>query len=164
MDFNSRNHWNDEGYVTTLRYDDKEDDIIFGRRDNIEFENILRVTYTFNNKMSFSLRLRHYWAKAEYDSFYLLGDDGELVPSDYNEFSDNSFNSFNLDANYRWRFAPGSDIFIVWKNNTTQFDRLEENVRYDYFGGTRQLRDIPALNSLSLKIIYYLDYLSLKKG
>ncbi len=164
LDISSRNHWNDEGYVTTLKQDDKEDDIIFGRRDNIEFQNILESTYTFNNKMSLTLRLRHYWAKAEYSSFHLLREDGELTASDYNEFSDNSFNSFTIDAVYRWRFAPGSDIFIVWKNNTTQFDSGQEDVRYRYLDGTKQLRDIPALNSLSFKIIYFLDYLSLKKG
>jgi hypothetical protein len=163
LDISSRNHWNDEGFVTTLEYDDKDNDIIFGRRDNIEFQNILETTYTFNNKMSLTLRFRHYWAKAEYDSFHLLGEDGELAPSDYKEFSDNSFNSFTVDAVYRWRFAPGSDIFVVWKNNTTQFDSGEEAVRYRYLDGTKQLRDIPALNSLSFKMIYYLDYLSLKQ-
>jgi len=40
---------------------------------------------------------------------------------------------------YSWRFAPGSEINIVWKNASAQN------------------------NSISFKILYFPDYLQLKK-
>lgn len=150
----------DVGYVTER----DNGDIILGRRDNIEFENLLNATYIFNNRMSFSFRLRHYWAKAEYKSFGLLNEEGILDQTDYNEFSDNSFNAFTIDAVYRWRFAPGSDIFVVWKNNTAYFGSdSQEDVTYSYGESVGNLLDIPQSNSLSLKVIYYLDYLYFNK-
>ncbi|MBI5916338.1 MAG: carbohydrate binding family 9 domain-containing protein [Bacteroidetes bacterium] len=155
----SYNFKNDVGYVTTLA----DGDIIFGRRDNITVENVFNTTYIFSNKMSLSFRLRHYWSKAEYSSLHLLDVDGRLVGTDYNEFSDNSFNAFTVDAVYRWRFAPGSDIFIVWKNNTEHFSDMPEDVQYSYGKGVDRLTDFPQRNSLSLRVIYFLDYLNLKK-
>jgi hypothetical protein len=151
----------EEGWV----YTNKENgDIIFGVRDNISLTNVLNTTYTFNNKMSLSVRVRHYWSKAAYESFGRLDEDGELAPTDYNEFNDRSFNSLNVDAVYRWRFAPGSDIFIVWKNNTSRFDSTFENISYNYRDSVNRLfGDIPTNNSLSIKVLYFLDYLNFQK-
>ncbi len=148
----------DVGYVTTL--DDGE--IIIGIRDNITTSVLLNGSYIFNKRMSLSLRVRHYWSKAEYISFFALTDEGHFRTTSYDEFNDTSFNSFTVDAVYRWRFAPGSDIFIVWKNNTAAFDHLPQSVRYSYGSSLASLTDLPQRNSLSLKIIYYLDYRALK--
>ncbi|RME05785.1 MAG: hypothetical protein D6816_08505, partial [Bacteroidetes bacterium] len=155
----SSNSFNDVGYVSTR----SNGDIIFGRRQNITFSTVLNTSYIFTNRMSFSLRVRHYWSKAEYESFHLLAESGSLAPTDYNEFSDSSFDAFTVDAVYRWRFAPGSDIFIVWKNNTSSFDYEEDQVIYNYRKGLSRLTDFPQNNSLSVKVIYFLDYLYFKK-
>ncbi len=155
----SYNFRNDVGYVTAL----EGGSIIFGRRDNITLENIFNTSYIFTNNMSLSFRLRHYWAKAEYSSLHELLDDGRLGPTSYDAFSDNSFNAFTVDCVYRWRFAPGSDIYIVWKNNTEQFTRLKDEIPYSYWKGIGRFSDIPQRNSLSLRIIYFLDYLNLKR-
>ncbi len=150
---------NDVGYVNTI----DSAKVIFGRRDNITVENIFNTTYIFTNNMSLSFRLRHYWSKAEYASFHELQSDGRLGPTSYDAFSDNSFNGFTVDCVYRWRFAPGSDIFIVWKNNTEQFTRLKDEIPYSYREGIGRFSDIPQRNSLSLRVIYFLDYLNLKR-
>jgi hypothetical protein len=155
----SYNFKNDVGYVTSL----PGGDIIFGIRDYITVENFFNATYIFNNRMSFSFRLRHYWSKAAYHHFRLLDENGGLVPTDFDYFSDNSYDFFSIDAVYRWRFAPGSDIFIVWKNNTEQYANDQQAVLYDYSDSVRKLTSLPQINSLSFKLIYYLDYLSLKK-
>ncbi|RMG80408.1 MAG: hypothetical protein D6714_14690 [Bacteroidetes bacterium] len=150
-----------EGWVTT---DETSGDIIFGVRDNVSLTNLFRTTYTFSNKMSFSFRLRHYWSKAEYLDFGRLDENGDLAPTTYDEFSDRSFNSLTVDAVYRWRFAPGSDIFIVWKNNTSRFETDPGYVTYRYGESVNRLfGDIPTNNSLSVKVLYFLDYLSLKR-
>ncbi len=151
-------NWNnDVGYVDTL----EDGDIIFGRRDRKTLENTIRANYAFNNKMTLSFRLRHYWANVSYKSLHLLGEVGNLLPTDYNDFSDNSFNAFNIDAIYRWRFAPGSDIFIIWKNSIFGSDNEFDQITYSYGTGLDRLFELPQRNSLSIKVIYFLDYLSL---
>lgn len=159
LSLNSSNFFKDVGYVNTL----DNGDIIFGTRKNITFSTVFNTSYIFTNRMSLSLRVRHYWSKAEYERFHLLTEDGGLAQTDYNDFSDSSFDAFTVDAVYRWRFAPGSDIFIVWKNNTSSFDAEEDQVIYDYGRGLKRLTDFPQNNSLSLKVIYYVDYLYFKK-
>ena len=149
---------NDVGYIT-----DHDEDIIFGFRDRQEVTNTLNASYIFNNKMSLTFRCRHYWAKAEYNSFHTLTDDGGLGATDYNTFSDNSFNAFTIDTVYRWRFAPGSDIFVIWKNGIFGWNDVADDIIYDYGNSINQLGDTPQTNSLSVKIIYYLDYLNLMK-
>ncbi|MFK8101393.1 MAG: DUF5916 domain-containing protein [Saprospiraceae bacterium] len=142
---------------------DEEEEIIFGRRDRTTVENTFKTRYVFSNKMTLSFRLRHYWSNATYASMHRLGEDGNLYDTGYNSFSDNSFNSFNIDMIYRWRFAPGSDIFIIWKNSISRWTDEIAQLEYDYTRSVRSLTDIPQTNSLSIKIIYFLDYLDFKK-
>jgi hypothetical protein len=147
---------NDEGHVT----DFNNDDIVFGRRDVTDIVNLIRAQYAFNPKMHISLRMRHNWTKVEYNSFHQLTTDGILVESDYDENEDINFNAFTIDAVYRWRFAPGSDVFIVWKNSIIAEEEHSDHTYWRNFG---QLTDLPMRNSLSLKILYYLDVGRLKR-
>jgi hypothetical protein len=145
---------NDIGFTT---FDDN-DQPIMGRRDWVTVENAIQSNFTFSNRMVLSFRLRHYWSGVQYETLFDLKADGTLSPSDYEGFRDNSFNAFNIDCIYRWRFAPGSDIFIIWKNSILGYADEMETVRYDYGRSVEQLFELPQRNSLSLKLIYYLDY------
>ena len=80
---------------------------------------------------------------------------------DYNSFSDHSFNLLNIDLVYKWRFAPGSDLFFIWKNEIFNSADEAENLIYNYRQSFDNLGYSPQSNTLSLKLIYYLDYLSL---
>jgi hypothetical protein len=104
--------------------------------------------------------MRHNWTKVKYLSFHFLTPEGALTPVDYAANEDLNFNAFTIDAVYRWRFAPGSDIFIVWKNNIIGVDNTSE---LNFARNIDQLFSLPQRNSLSLKVLYYLDYLSLRK-
>jgi hypothetical protein len=139
------------------------DDIILGYRDRTTISNEVRANYTFNDKMGLMFRMRHYWSKVAYDKFGNLNQDGSLSTTDYYQFHDLAFNVFNIDMEYRWRFAPGSDIFIVWKNNISGVDSdVNTNFRsMHYEDGIRQLNSLPQSNSISLRVVYYLDYNSL---
>ncbi len=143
------------------------DSIVFGRRDNNTFELFLQANYTPNVKMGFSIRARHYWSYAEYLEFYNLGDDGNLYPTSYNTFDgennssdDVNFNAFNIDLVYTWFFAPGSELNIVWKNSIYQFGSLLPG---NYGDDLRETFNAPQSNNFSIKLLYYLDYLYLKK-
>ena len=139
-----------------------DDAIVFGRRDQNTFSNELSVSYAFSNKMTLSFRARHYWSSVRYHSFWLLDDAGRLQPSGYLGTDDHGrplhdlhFNIFNIDAVWRWRFAPGSDLFVVWKN---RIFRSEADTATDYLYNLAHLLEAPQTNSLSIKAIYYLDY------
>ncbi len=149
--------FNQPGYVT----ENDLQGIVFGRRDFTDIENLLEAIWVFNPKHNFSFRMRHNWTQVKYVSFHLLTEDGALAPSDYVGNEDLNFNAFTIDAVYRWRFAPGSDIFIVWKNNILGLDQTAE---LSFIENIDQLFELPQRNSLSIKVLYYLDYLKLRKA
>lgn len=163
---------NDIGFVSLNEsaqgFESIEDtDIIFSRRDQIIFDNTLSTNYIFNNNMSLTLRARHYWTRLEFQEFNFLEQNGSLsstlykgLDSENKSLHNTSFNIFNIDMIYRWRFAPGSDIFIVWKNSILKdIDDIEAS----YFFNLKNLLDAPQRNSFSLKVVYYLDYLDIKR-
>lgn len=137
------------------------DSIIFGLRNRRTAENIFNVKYNFNNKMGLTFRLRHYWSKVHYNRFFNLKDDGyvEDVPS-VDKNPDNNVNYFNIDMNYTWEFAPGSFINIAWKNAAELYNQF---VNDKYYHNLRNTLSTPQQNTFSVKVIYYLDYLSLRR-
>lgn len=135
-------------------------DIIFGKRDRNTVEAEFSTNYAFSANMTLSFRLRHYWSTVTYNSFHLLTQAGDLGSTSFEGDYNNDYDAFNIDLVYRWRFAPGSDIYIVWKNNL-QSDRSE--VSPNYFKNTKGLFKEPQDNSISLKVVYFLDYASLIK-
>ncbi|MET0465643.1 MAG: DUF5916 domain-containing protein, partial [Chitinophagaceae bacterium] len=73
---------------------------------------------------------------------------------------DINVNLFNVDMNYTWQFAPGSFLNVTWKTASEVYDQL---VAERYYRNFRKSVDAPAFNSLSFKVIYFLDYLNLQK-
>lgn len=149
---------NDIGYVA---YDAAEGNIVFGSRDNIILSATVNTEYIFTAKSYLTFRLRHYWARADYnDNYYFLGEDGSLDPGYFDGNPDLNYNAFNIDMVYTWRFAPGSELTVVWKNalysGTTR-------ISHSYLENLQNMFDYPMINSLSLKLLYYLDYQSLRK-
>lgn len=162
--FTKNQNKNEMGFVNA-----SNDSITFGRRLFTEHIGFINGSYIFNNKMALSLNLRHYWSTAVYNRFNLVdNENGALLDTDYQGFNedgtsihDRSFNAFNIDLGFSWRFAPGSDINIVWKNIILENgDPLERN----YFKDLDYTLGSPQINSLSIKVLYFIDYLSLKKS
>ncbi len=161
-DFNIFPRWNNVGFTDILTAPLPENDtIIFARRNRNTIENILRIKYSFNTKMYITVRARHYWSKVSNLEFFTLGNEGQLIENKtYNKQIDQNYNAFNVDMVYSWRFAPGSEINIVWKNAISTFD---DTVVPGYFKNVSNTLDSPQNNSISFKILYFLDYLQLKK-
>lgn len=147
---------NRPGYID---HDEEEDSIYFGLRDMNTFINTFNANYTFNNRSSLSFRIRHYWSYLEYSDYFLLNEQGDLDPIDYSE-PDRNYNAFNVDMVYSWFFAPGSEISVVWKNAIEADEKLIVDSYTDNF---RNTLNAPQFNSISIKILYYLDYQQLKK-
>ncbi|TGE25145.1 hypothetical protein E5K00_08095 [Hymenobacter aquaticus] len=138
------------------------DKVLLGRRHVSTVSNVVSVAYTFTNRMSLTLRTRHYTSNVRYLEFVTLRPDGEETPADYRRSRDNTYNAFNVDAVYSWWFAPGSQISIVWKNANSPDLQANEFTPL-YFSNLSNTINTPHNNSVSVKVLYYLDYLALRK-
>ena len=147
---------NDHGFVNN--FGPSDEDIILGRRRILKVENEGNATYTFNKNMSVNIRLRHFWSSVLYSDYFKLEENGRLGATDYEEFHDLSLNFFNIDMVYRWRFAPGSDIFFIWKNSISDGSNDPDVIQYNYQTALNNLGNFPERNSISLKLVYFLDY------
>ncbi|NBP68144.1 MAG: hypothetical protein EBU52_05320 [Cytophagia bacterium] len=141
--------------------------IMFGERELATTVNLLGFNYTFNTKMGVRLRVRHYWNTLRYKEFYELAENGDLLAIAYNGQEngvpqhDANFNALNVDLVYFWQVAPGSFVNIVWKDSI-QGDN--NNTSLTYFSNLENVSRQPQLNSLSVRLTYFLDYLTVKKG
>jgi hypothetical protein len=141
---------------------------IVGRRDNKNIENVLSSSYIFNNKMGLTLRVRHNWTEATHDVYYHADEtDGQLIPANINDLDDNgtpkydyNFNFLSVDLVYSWQFAPGSFLTANWKNNIFS---LNSNVDETYFYNIKNTINNDQTNIFSVKILYFLDYLSIEQ-
>lgn len=135
---------------------------VFSRYDRNTVENTMDAKYSFSNRMGIQLGVRHYWSDRRNKDFYLLNVDGTLSPYTGPALTgvDRNYNVFNIDLAYVWQFTPGSELNITYKNAaesnekvlTTRYARNLDNI----LSGAQN-------NSLSIKVLYYIDYLNLKK-
>lgn len=159
---------NNVGWVTTQPPEQEGGDeaIIFGRRDERTVENAIEGRYIFNNRMGLTARVRHYWSTAAYHDFHLLDEEGRLRPTDYTGLDGNGdplhdidFDAFNVDLLFTWNFAPGSELTLGWKNSIYTADQI---LSTDYSSDLSSTLASPQTNSFSLKVLYFIDALSLK--
>jgi hypothetical protein len=92
-----------------------------------------------------------------------LQDNGGILSENIPNIYDESFNAFNIDLVFNWHFAPGSNLSVVWKNAilTDVTDYAETNI--DFLKNFSNTLASDQLNSFSVKLLYYLDYMYLKK-
>lgn len=145
---------NDLGYVG--RSSDNAT-IYMGIRDVSTLTNTLDGLYSFSARSFASIRLRHYWRWLDYKSYHTLNPNGTISPALESSTLDRNINVniFNIDLTYQWNFAPGSTLSIVWKNT---IETSNKAVRSEYFNNLTGLFRSEQGNSISLRMLYYLDY------
>jgi hypothetical protein len=154
--------FNYAGWVDAhLDEDTQKEETIFSRYDRKTVEAVLSTRYTFSPLMGLTLRARHYWSERENRQFYSLDNDGSLSGyPNYVKNKNQNYNVFNIDMTYTWQFAPGSELNVTYKN-------LEEsdgnNLYRNYSQNFERIINSPQNNSLLIKVLYYIDYLDLKK-
>ncbi len=146
---------------------------IFGKRENTELTQVLNLSYIFTNRMSLTSRVRHAWSQVMYDSFYELPSSGSLDPAPYNsDYApsdyDLNYNAWSIDLVYQWNFAPGSEVNVVWKNQLFQQTQAGEIPGYalpqTYGNNFAQMLESGFFNSLSIRLVSFIDYSRLKQG
>jgi len=162
-DINFINAFNDEGRTfPPANSSIDKNKIIFGKRNVNTYEQLLTAKYTFNSKMNLSLVGRYYWTKVIYKSIFELNQDGSLIflnSSESNLYS-GVFNFFNIDLIYTWRFAPGSDIIVAYKNSISG----SKDYQLKYFETIKNLNTLPQNNNFSIKVIYFIDYQKIRNS
>ncbi|CAM1347427.1 DUF5916 domain-containing protein [Tenacibaculum insulae] len=156
--FNYRKTDNQFGYVND---DESTNEIFFGQRDRNSFNNTLSGKYSFSNTSSLSLSFRHNWSKVPYqEQFYTLNQsNGKLENSSYSDVHDVSFNSWNLDVNYVWQFAPGSQLIAFYRNAIFSDT---ENTNLNFSENLEALFEEPNQHTFSLRFVYFVDYNNIK--
>ncbi|MBO75600.1 MAG: hypothetical protein CMD33_10035 [Flavobacteriales bacterium] len=164
---------NERGWAFLDSLEDGTDVSIFGKRRNREYTQVLNVNYIFTNRMSLSTRVRHAWSQVRYDALYPLLASGVISETPYLENGnanqeDLNFNAWSIDMVYRWNFAPGSELNIVWKNQLLQETRLGDLEEFmlptSYGDNFNQMIESGFINSLSIRIISFIDYSRFKQG
>lgn len=132
-----------------------EDSIYFGIYYRNTLTNTIGVDYNFNTKMSLDFRLRHYWSWADYVDIKWLNTDGTLSSQNsYETNADINFNAFNIDMTFKWEFAPGSLLSVVWKN---AIYNEQDEIGFSYLKNLTNTLKLDQTNSISLKLLYYID-------
>ncbi|MCE3294795.1 MAG: hypothetical protein K0R65_509 [Crocinitomicaceae bacterium] len=137
------------------------DTIVFGLRKMHTFENSLFARFIFTNNMSLTLNGRHYWTNAAYSQYFNLEENGDITRTDtYSGNNDFSYNYFSVDLIYSWQFAPGSFLSLAYKNI---IETQDQEIIYSFSKNFNQTIQSPQTNTVSLKLIYFFDYLYLKR-
>ena len=147
--------YNSVGFTTF-----SEDLPLFAKRDVKTIENTLFLKYNFTNKMGLTFRTRHYNSKVDNKAFFRLDTQGELntTKSNDNQYHRN-VNYFNVDMVYTWQFAPGSFLNVVWKDAAVTDDAL---ISDSYLTSLKSTVSSDQNNNFSVKVIYFIDYLTMK--
>ncbi len=154
LSYNNTN--NDRGFVN-----ETTNNIIFGQRDRASYDNTVSGKFNFSTKSSLSLTFRHYWEAVKYDGNYFnLGANGVLTPNNTFTRSDVNYNSWNIDLNYIWEFAPGSQLIAFYRNSIFNSDT---NANLNFFSNIDNLFNQPKEHIFSLRLVYYIDYVRMFK-
>jgi hypothetical protein len=166
---------NDEGRIFTLfpsvGYEQLgSDDVIFGRRNiHVVTPNIFSK-FIINDLFSFTLRVYHFWNLLEYSEYGKLDKTGSLSKTPYTGYDttgeslhNNSAGFFNIDANFVWRFVPGStlSLFYTQNNNDLKFGNERDG---NYVNGIENILGSNRNINTGIKILYFLDYWNVKKA
>jgi hypothetical protein len=140
------------------------DTIFFSRRNVNSVENVMNIKYSFTNRMGLTLRARHYWSKVKPQQFYELDAYGKLqTPTNpFTKNVDQNYNYLSVDMVFNWQFAQGSFFSIVWKDIADKFE-YGGNFEPKYFKNLGNTVEGDQFNSLSVRVIYFLDYLTVKR-
>ncbi len=123
----------------------------------------LGAQYNFTPRMNWNIRLRHNWTSIRNRSFLKLTGNGDWNDIAFIDGMNSNFNVFNVDMFYTWDFKWGSRLTLGWKNALGGNVSLDPYKNGNYTKNFGAIFNNPHSNEVTLKIVYYLDYLSLKK-
>lgn len=148
--------YHDIGYATQLE-SENNNAIVFGQRRVKNLTTSFDFNYAFSAKSVLVFGMRYYWLLVDYQKFMKLLPNAGLENIAYDGQHDFSVNTFNIDMVYKWNFAPGSELLLIWKNAVYAVfsgDEFDQN----YFRNLEKTFNSPMGNSVSIKLLYYIDW------
>ena len=145
---------NDQGFV-----DEGASNVIIGMRDRKNYTNTISGKYSFSTNSSLSLSFRHYWGSVNYNDYFNLNTEGGLDPNTNYTGENVNFNSWNLDLNYIWQFAPGSQLIAFYRNSIFNSDTASS---LDFFQNLDNLFEQSQSHTFSVRFVYFIDYNAIK--
>ena len=136
---------------------------VISRRDLKTNTFILSSQYNFTSRMNVNIRMRHYWSILQNTNFYNLNTDGYWRDTTFFANENLNFNSFNVDMFFTWDFLLGSRLTIAWKNALGSNVFIDPYRNGSYGKNFGKAVDNPHSNEITVKIVYFLDYLKLKR-
>ena len=136
---------------------------VIARRNLKRNTGIINVQYNFTKRMNWTVRMRHYWSTISNTNFYNLKNDGYWDEIAFIPNQNINYNTFNIDMFYTWDFLLGSRITVAWKNALGSNVAIDPYTNLSYFKNFGQSVSNPHSNELTVKIVYFLDYLKLKE-
>lgn len=124
---------------------------------------IVSGQFNFTSRMNVNIRMRHYWSLLENTNFYNVKSDGYWRDTSFIANENLNFNIFNVDMFYTWDFLPGSRLTVAWKNALGNNVNIDPYTNTNYIKNFGRVVDSPHSNEITVKIVYFLDYLNLRK-
>ena len=152
--------YNDIGYIDIENISKP----ILSLRNTNMITNVFRGNYIVNNKIDLSFKLRYHMDQVQNLKFQTLNNNGYLEPTSIENTQESEYNinytTWTSDIALNWRFAPGSQLSLVWKN---AIDKENNIIINHWSNNVEESFNLAQQNSVSLKVIYYLDYLYFRK-
>ncbi|MBK7557245.1 MAG: carbohydrate binding family 9 domain-containing protein [Chitinophagaceae bacterium] len=124
---------------------------------------IVSGQFNFTSRMNVNIRMRHYWSLLENTNFYNVKPDGYWRDTSFIANENLNFNIFNVDMFFTWDFLPGSRLTVAWKNALGNNVNIDPYTNTNYVKNFGRVVDSPHSNEITVKIVYFLDYLNLRK-
>lgn len=138
-------------------------DPIIAFRKIITSNFVVNAQYNFTPRMNWTVRMRHNWTSIVNRSFHKLKADGDWNDIGFADGRNKNFNVFNIDMFYTWDFKWGSRLTVGWKNAIGENVSLNPYENTSYIKNLGQMFTNPHSNEVTIKVVYFLDYLTLKK-
>ena len=94
-----------------------------------------------------------------YNGYGNLIADGNLAPNTTYQGSNVNFNNWNLDLNYFWQFAPGSQLIAFYRNSIFN---AGNNANQTFFENLDNLFNESQRHTVSIQLVYFIDYNKLR--
>ncbi len=161
FNFNYTRQNNNAGYIDDTSADPNVPfNIYFAKRNRSTYNFSVGGKYAINKEMTLTLNTRYYWSYADNREFYNLADNGELIRDyNYNENQNSNFNTWNLDLSYSWWFAPGSQISVLYRNNSFSFTN---DITKDLNANFSNVFSDNLNHVFSVSVRYFIDYNQVK--
>lgn len=138
------------------------DEIIIENRDINTTTLYAKLKYALNNKMTININSRYYWSYVQHKKFSELQQNGTVNNTNFTALASQDFSAWNIDCSYSWWIAPGSQLNVLYRNNSANFNRRLSTLNRDFGDNFNNLFGDKLNHTFSVSLRYFLDFNKVK--